>query len=243
MALAATFQGGVFFGLLIAVLAFLMTFEWSRLVSDTSFSPEFIALAGVGALAIIFAMIGNFDAAIIAGVIAAIAAAAGAHFGARKYGWAALGAFYVLLPCVALIWLRNDVANGRALVFLLFGIVWMADIGAFSAGRLIGGPRISSALSPEKTWSGVGGGIAFGAFSGWFAGLILDFDVSSIELALIGALLGFASILGDLFESAIKRRFGVKDSGGIIPGHGGVLDRLDGMIFATVAMTVAILCG
>ncbi|MEL7488209.1 MAG: phosphatidate cytidylyltransferase, partial [Pseudomonadota bacterium] len=169
----------------------------------------------------------------------ALAALAGAKQRLRAM-WSAFGAAYILAPCVALVWLRTTAPNGLALTLMLFLIVWMADIGAYFGGRFIGGPRISRALSPEKTWAGVFAGVAMGGVAGAASKYWVVGDGALVSFIIIGAGLGLSSIVGDLAESALKRRFGVKDSSGFIPGHGGFLDRLDGMIFATVAMTTAL---
>ncbi|MHA7873597.1 MAG: phosphatidate cytidylyltransferase, partial [Hyphococcus sp.] len=121
--------------------------------------------------------------------------------------------------------------------FMLFFIVWAADSGAFVTGKLIGGPKISHALSPSKTWAGICGGVLGGCIAGAVAGVHFFGWQSAMAFLLIGGVLGAASVAGDLFESALKRNFGLKDISGFIPGHGGALDRMDGMIFATAAMT------
>lgn len=236
----ATWFGGPAFAILISLAAAAMVFEWSRMVTGKNTSPVLYSLAAGGAAAMIFAVGGWFGVAIAFSIAASIAAAIAARLTASRVMSGAFGAIYILIPCIALIWLRNDVENGRELVFSLFGIVWMADIGAYAAGRFFGGPRISRALSPAKTWSGVVGGIAMGGVAGAIALRWIYGDGAAQMYAGIGAGLGLASVLGDLAESALKRNFGVKDSSSLIPGHGGVLDRLDGMIFATSAMTLAI---
>ncbi|MEO0400214.1 MAG: phosphatidate cytidylyltransferase [Pseudomonadota bacterium] len=158
--------------------------------------------------------------------------------------WAAVGAVYITAPSVALIWLRDGVDNGRGLIFLLFGIVWAADSAAYLGGRFFRGPRLSPTLSPAKTWSGAVCGVIAGGLVGFFAvptltGIVPSGDpLDRLFYGLAGAALGLASILGDILESAFKRVFGVKDSSGFIPGHGGVLDRLDGMIVATVSIAL-----
>ncbi len=140
----------------------------------------------------------------------------------------ALGLAYAAASVASLWWLR---ATGRRDVVLLLVVVWCSDIGAYAVGRLIGGPRLASAISPGKTWSGALGGLAAAVVGGMFVtGL-------SVWSGTAAALLGVASQLGDLGESALKRRYGVKDSGRLIPGHGGLLDRIDGL------MAAALVCG
>lgn len=144
----------------------------------------------------------------------------------------AAGLAYSVVAVAALAWLRADAAGGLAALVFLLAVVWSSDIGAYVAGRLLGGPRLAPAISPGKTWSGAAGGLlaAMGAgavVTAWWHGRL----GAALPHA---ALLGVASQLGDLLESAAKRRFGVKDSGRLIPGHGGLLDRLDGLMAAAL---------
>ncbi len=148
--------------------------------------------------------------------------------------WLAIGAVYILAASAALIWLRQDEAIGRELVFWLLIVVWASDTGAYMTGSLIGGPKLAPSISPKKTWSGLIGGVACaGAASGI---MIIFVDIKSPGLMIVGgALLGAVAQLGDLFESWIKRRCGVKDASNIIPGHGGLFDRVDGLLAAALA--------
>ena len=239
--LIAAWLGDPFFSSLITFAAILMVFEWARMITGRDFTPLFYALAASGTIAMFCAAGGHYDAAFLFAAFGGVAAGAAskANNPSRTH-WAVFGAAYIIAPSIALIWLRESVENGRALTFTLFGIVWLADIGAYFAGRFIGGPRVSRALSPEKTWSGIAGGVFMGGLAGAVATKWLYGEGGVATFIAIGASLGLASVLGDLAESAFKRIFGVKDSSGFIPGHGGVLDRLDGMIFATTAMTSVI---
>ncbi len=203
-------------------------------------TPVFYALGGGGALALFLASAGAYEAAY--GVCAASGLLAGfaAMRGSGKWKWAAFGAAYVLAPCVALIWLRQSVEDGRGLLLLLFAIVWGADTGGYVAGRLVGGPKLSPAVSPAKTWAGAVGGMIAGAIAAAIGAPLIYGEPANPAYVAMGASLGIASILGDMAESAFKRTFGIKDMSGFIPGHGGVLDRLDGMIFATIAVTAVL---
>jgi phosphatidate cytidylyltransferase len=139
---------------------------------------------------------------------------------------------------VALIWLRNDAPAGRDLMLWLVVLVWAVDIGAYVAGRLIGGPRLAPGVSPNKTWAGLAGGVGLAAAtSAGFAGA--NGHSHLLSPAALGALLGCTAQAGDLAESWVKRRFGVKDTSGLIPGHGGLLDRVDGLLI--VALVVALI--
>lgn len=229
--------GGRFFAALVAFAAIVMIFEWTRMVERREFSTSFYALS-IAAMSGMFAAASgayaiSYGLCFIGGVAAYLLAKKATGLGI----WSALAAPYILAPCVALLWLRLDVDQGRALTFLLFIIVWAADIGAFVTGKLIGGPKISYALSPSKTWSGIGGGVIAGAIGGAIGGHFLLGPGHIVLFALAGGALGASSVLGDLAESKFKRNFGLKDISGFIPGHGGALDRMDGMIFATATMT------
>jgi phosphatidate cytidylyltransferase len=144
----------------------------------------------------------------------------------------ALGVLYIGLAGIALIELRHDGEAGRANVLFLFLVVWASDIGAYVAGRAVGGPKLWAAVSPNKTWSGAAGGLAAAIGIGLGAALAFTPGASLSAVVAVAALLGVASQAGDLLESAIKRHFHVKDSSRLIPGHGGLLDRLDGVLAA-----------
>lgn len=207
------------------------------MVERRDFGGSFYLLA-VSAV-ISFYLAANADYG-FAAMISSLGGVAVFFYARKKTGlgfWSAMAPFYILLPSIALIWLRQSADDGRALTFILFITVWAADIGAFIFGKLIGGPKISHALSPSKTWAGIGGGVVGGALIGVSAGVYLLGAGAAIWCFGAGGLLGAASVSGDLAESALKRHFGLKDISGFIPGHGGALDRLDGMIFATAAMT------
>lgn len=239
-ALALSWIGGAAFAALVAFLCVLMAFEWSRMIERSETSPVFYALALSAAVALFLAASGRYEAAY--GVCALGGAAAGylSLNGSRKWNWAAFGAAYVLAPCVALIWLRQSVEGGRGLLLLIFAIVWAADTGGYVAGRLVGGPKLSPTVSPAKTWAGAVGGMIFGAAAAAVGAPLIYAEPLNPAYIAMGASLGIASILGDMTESAFKRAFGIKDMSGFIPGHGGVLDRLDGMIFATIAVTAVL---
>ncbi len=237
LVLGAVYMGGRVFAALVAFLCVIMIFEWTRMVERREFSASFYVLAASAAISLFAAGSGAYGPAFFIASTAGIAAFFLARRATGLGFWSAFAAVYIIAPCIALVWLRFSVENGLGLTFLLFFIVWSADTGAFIFGKAIGGPKISHALSPSKTWAGIGGGIIGGAAFGAVAGVyFFGADAAPLYL-LIGAVLGAASVLGDLAESAFKRNFGLKDISGFIPGHGGALDRLDGMIFATAAMT------
>ena len=175
-------------------------------------------------------------AALAAGFIAVWAASGG------RLSLAA-GVLYVGLASVALMWLRGDGAAGRANVLFIVLVVWASDVGAYAAGRWFGGPRLAPRISPGKTWAGAVGGLMLAMVVGEWAAQVAGTSAPG-RAALVAAALSVAAQCGDLLESAIKRRFGVKDSGGLIPGHGGLLDRRDGLLTAApAAALLALLLG
>ena len=158
-------------------------------------------------------------------------------------GWLAAGVLYIGIAGIALIELRHDNEAGRANVLFLVLTVWASDIGAYMAGRFFGGPKLVPAVSPNKTWSGAIGGLVSAVAAGVAASVILAPGGAS-RAAAVAAMLGVMAQAGDLLESWIKRRFDVKDSSALIPGHGGLLDRLDGVLAAApVAALLAFALG
>jgi phosphatidate cytidylyltransferase len=141
------------------------------------------------------------------------------------------GLVYVLLPCFALIWFRG--ATGWGATLWLFVAVWASDTGAYLLGRLIGGPKLWPAVSPNKTWAGLCGAALGAALIGLAGAFVMP--GGDLRLVLAGAGIGLIGQTGDLFESHVKRRAGAKDSGTLIPGHGGALDRLDSLLFVAPA--------
>jgi phosphatidate cytidylyltransferase len=141
-------------------------------------------------------------------------------------------------------WLRADPAVGLPNTLFVLSIVWASDIGAYAVGRLVGGPKLAPAISPGKTWSGAAGGLGCAAIASLAVAACLSTEISAIHVIGPGIVLGVISQAGDLWESALKRHFGVKDSGRIIPGHGGLLDRLDALLaVAPVAALLAFTVG
>jgi phosphatidate cytidylyltransferase len=158
--------------------------------------------------------------------------------------WYAAGAAYLGSAFLAFLWLRADPLSGRFLVLWLIALVWATDIGAYAAGRSIGGPRLAPGISPGKTWAGLAGGILAAAIAGM--AVLLGFGAGELDwasllrIAAASAVLAVVAQVGDLFESHLKRRAGVKDSSDLIPGHGGMLDRIDGLMAAALALGCAI---
>ena len=151
--------------------------------------------------------------------------------------WMALGAAYIGVPCATLIWIRNDWEHGLLAVVWMLVLVWAADSGAYMAGRLIGGAKLAPRISPNKTWAGLGGCIVSAGLAGFAVAKLAGLG-NVLSLTMASGIIGAISQGGDLFESGIKRHFGVKDSSNLIPGHGGILDRVDALLAVIVAAAV-----
>lgn len=235
VALGATLWGGAAFGALTALASALIFLEWTAIVTRNKASR----ITTIGAVLIVVAIVLDAHAqpnrAIVTATLAWLLVAVAAYRleAGSKRSWLAVGPGYALLPGLALVSLRSDHPLGLTAVLFLFAIVWSTDIAAYFTGRALGGPKLWPAVSPNKTWSGALGGLAAAVAAGSAVAAVGDVP-RLLPLVGVAAVLSVASQAGDLFESAVKRRFGVKDSGSIIPGHGGVMDRLDGLIFAAV---------
>ena len=224
------------FALLITLFISAMAWEWGRLVRgeglDTAFGVQIVTTAAA-ALATVQGCPACAVWAVIAGSFAVFLIRS-ADVERPQAWWSAAGVFYAGLPAVALIWIRGDPAYGWLAILYIFIIVWTTDSAAYLFGRWIGGPKLAPRISPKKTWSGLIGGAASAGLAGLAFALIVD-GAFSPRLALLAIVLALISQIGDLGESAIKRTFGRKDTSGLIPGHGGVLDRIDGLLFAALA--------
>lgn len=231
--LAFVWAGGAAFAALLAITGVLMATEWERLTGGTGRDAAGIVQIASALSAIGVGLVFEPEA----GLYVVAAGAVGSFVVARSRGaWAALGTAYVGLPLVSLLALRDWQEDGFLAVLWLMAVVWSMDIFAYVAGRSIGGPKLAPSISPKKTWAGLIGGALASTMAGWvFAPIV---GAAILPFALLSGALGVFSQMGDLFESFVKRRFGVKDSGNLIPGHGGMLDRVDGLVFAAVASGV-----
>lgn len=234
-ALLLTWAGVWPFAIFVLAVALLVVWEWGRIVrqagADTIFWASATAVATTAALAVA-GMPGLGMIVIVVGAI--LAALLG--FGHRGH-LSAIGVLYAGLPTVSLIWLRAGAQWGFAGILFLFVVVWAADTGAYAAGRLFGGPKLASRISPNKTWAGLIGGVGAAVVMGVGVGLALGGGHSG-RLAISAFVLALVAQAGDIVESALKREHGVKDAGALIPGHGGFMDRVDGLIFAAVLAAV-----
>ena len=237
VARGAAWAGGPLFDLLWLAAGVVVLWEWAGLVGIARGS----ATLWTGGLALVAAAllagVGQPAAGLAALMLGATVAAATSHSSRRLY--AGGGVLYAGALVAAAPLLRRSEPFGLAAVLWLFAVVWGTDTMAFFGGRLIGGPKLAPRLSPSKTWSG----LVVGAVSGACLGLLVAPRAGNVLWVLgVGLLGGAIAQGGDLFESALKRRFGAKDAGSIIPGHGGVMDRLDGFIATSVFAALLGLC-
>jgi phosphatidate cytidylyltransferase len=232
LAIAAAYFGGLVFFAFWAVAALAVLWEWQTLVCGDERNPVLatgaVALAGSGLLimldrpgiAITLIALGCFGAAALASNV--------------RRMWCAAGLVYAAALLIAPVLLRRDASFGFAAILFLFVIVWLTDITAYFVGRAVGGPKLMPRVSPNKTWSGAIGGTVAGVVGG----VVVAQQAGVAGLAAAGVvalLLSIVSQIGDLAESAIKCQFNAKDASQLIPGHGGLMDRLDGFVVAAAA--------
>jgi phosphatidate cytidylyltransferase len=232
----AAWIGGIVFVAFWWVASVVVLWEWQRLVLGERLAERVVVGALALAVAALFALHNSFPAAAAAVVVGALAV--GWIAGPATRIWAGAGALYAGALVVSLGLLRASPNYGFGAILWLFAVVWGADVAAFFAGRLIGGPKLWPSVSPGKTWSGAVVGALVGASLGLLLGLFGGWTNRMDRLFWLGLAAAVVSELGDLFESALKRRFGVKDSSRLIPGHGGLMDRLDAFIAASVFAAV-----
>jgi phosphatidate cytidylyltransferase len=230
LALAAAYFGGLSFLSFWALAALGVLWEWQTLVCEHDRNPVLaigvVTLAGCGLLL-------AFDRIGIAATLVALGSFAVATLALRAHRlWCIAGLLYAAVLLIAAVVLRGDVSLGFAAILFLFVIVWLTDIVAYFVGRAVGGPKLMPAVSPNKTWSGALGGTLAATVGGVL--LARQFGVGPAS-AVVAFGLSVVSQAGDLAESALKRRFAVKDAGSLLPGHGGLMDRLDGFIAAAAA--------
>ncbi|WP_239451630.1 phosphatidate cytidylyltransferase [Elioraea rosea] len=249
LALLAIWLGAGWYTLMISAGTAILAWEWVHLCGKRVRALPGLAVP-VALLAAGFAAVANHHLlALMLLPLGALAATWAAEPPPRRVPggpalWLGAGVVYIGLAGVGLIWMRGEGEAGRAAVLFIVLIVWASDIGAYMVGRMVGGPKLAPSISPNKTWSGALGGLAAAVAAGLAVAFWFDALARPVQVALIAALLGIAAAAGDLLESAIKRRFHVKDSSGLIPGHGGLLDRVDGLLAAVpMACVIALAQG
>jgi phosphatidate cytidylyltransferase len=227
VAIGAAYAGGWWWITLVTLATIGLYVEWLTVVGAAR--GKAVMIAGIGALALsgLGLALDKIDASLL---MLAIGLASVAVLSRQPRRWTVAGFLYAAIALLASVVVRLDQAQGLAALILVLLVVWATDIGGYFAGRAVGGPKLWPRVSPKKTWAGALGGFAASLV---VAAGFATFGFGRIwPMLLLAAVLSIASQFGDLFESAVKRRFGVKDSSHIIPGHGGLLDRLDGFVAA-----------
>jgi phosphatidate cytidylyltransferase len=232
LAIGTAYLGGWLFALFWGAAAMGVLWEWTALVARNDQRSVLLTGGASLALAVVLVAAGHLLAAVVVLAMGAIGVASLAL--AERRTWVAGGIPYAGALALAPIVLRADDADGFLAVIFLFAIVWTTDISAYFAGRALGGPKLMPQVSPNKTWAGAVGGL--------IASVVVTLALAKMAgltalfaLAMLAVVLSVFAQGGDLFESFLKRRFHAKNSGHLIPGHGGLMDRLDGFVSASVA--------
>ena len=229
LAVAMAYVGGWLWVGLVTVAAIGLYIEWLAVIGMRK--PRLVLLGVLILLGAGWIDLGHINEIYVSALVA-LGVLAVAIVSSERRIWSAVGISYALAASIASSAVRLDPVSGFAALMLVLLVVWVTDIGGYFAGRLIGGPKLWPQVSPKKTWAGaLGGFVASLGVAGGFAAFNFG---KIVPMLVLGAVLSVASQLGDLFESAVKRKFGVKDSSHIIPGHGGLMDRLDGFVAAIV---------
>lgn len=234
--LLIAYLGALPFAILTFAIAAVMSWEWTRIVrgniGDLAFYVHIVAVA-VAAVLTGLGMAGLAIVAVATGALVVFALL----FGRSHPVLSMLGVIYTGLPVITLGWLRGDGSLGFLAAVFVLAVVAIADTAAFFAGRSIGGARLMPSVSPNKTWSGlIGGVLAASVFGAAYPFITGSGDM--VWLACLGVLLALIGQAGDLAESALKRRFALKDASDLIPGHGGFMDRMDGVVTASIAAAI-----
>ncbi|ASY68674.1 phosphatidate cytidylyltransferase [Sinorhizobium fredii] len=238
--LGATWAGGFAFQLLSVAIGLLVYYEWSTItkLAEEDFQGNAVGwLSQVVIAALVLMDYMPYSLPVLAGSV--VLSALWALIKKTSW-WLPAGVAYAGLTGISLAAIRGADYLGLIAMLFVFAVVWGTDIFAYFVGRAVGGPKLAPAISPGKTWSGAIGGAVCGVLAG-VAVFMAHFSLDDVRIPTVALLLSVASQIGDLFESFVKRRFGVKDSSRLIPGHGGVMDRVDGLIFASVAALLLVL--
>lgn len=237
------YLGSPYSDLLIILAAGICAWEWARLCQRGTLTSSGWAMIASVVSSVSVAAIGHHEIAawiVVAGAMGvAVIAAKRQEEGAA---WSVAGVIYLSWSCIAFAWLLNSESIGLIGIFWLLFVVWGTDTGAYFAGRTFGGPKLAPRFSPNKTWSGLIGGAVVAAIVGAIASQWLQ--VAPFWFLVFGsAALAVVAQAGDLFESSLKRQFGAKDASNLIPGHGGLLDRIDGLLAASLAVAAVLWLG
>jgi len=236
VAVALTWIGGFAFGLLASAIGVSVFYEW-QLITTARSTPLTRGLSWSCLIVVLAVLLFTQHILLMIGILFAGAALV-AGLGGRESGyWPAFGLIYSGFPSIALTLLRGDTGDGFAAILFLFAVVWATDIFAYFNGRALGGPKLAPRFSPNKTWSGAIGGAAAGVAAGVACAAFIT-PAGGVPIPLVALLLSVIAQVGDLGESWVKRKFHVKDSSQLIPGHGGVMDRVDGLVAAAALLYV-----
>ncbi|MCF6199833.1 MAG: phosphatidate cytidylyltransferase [Hyphomicrobiaceae bacterium] len=242
LVLTITYIGALPFALLIALGGGILCWEWAKIVRKTDFDEMLVVHVISVLVSCGLVYMEQVSVALLVLLIGpAIKFLQSRDKEAIELGASLLGVPYIGLPVIAMIWLRSDMEYGFQLIIYLFVIVWSVDIFAYLSGRSFGGPKLAPSISPKKTWSGFIGGVSAGMIAGVLFSQYLGND-KLLPIAIMALAIGIFSQMGDLFESVFKRHYNVKDASNLIPGHGGLFDRVDGLLFAALlAALIALL--
>ncbi|TAM97581.1 MAG: phosphatidate cytidylyltransferase [Rhizobiaceae bacterium] len=234
VAIAATWMGGFAFRVLIVVGSAVIFAEWIGMARKAGRSPRWLVPA-LALAALELSLFTQDSGVVLSVLLVGIACSWATGFFAGRYhaGLAALA--YAGFSAVALAFLRDDDRAGLYAILFLFSVVWATDVMAYFCGRLFGGPKLAPSISPGKTWSGAIGGTAGGIVAA-FVFLFCIGRQPTVGTGIAALALSVVGQVGDLFESAVKRRYGVKDSSNLIPGHGGLMDRIDALVAAAFTL-------
>ncbi len=225
------------FLVMISIGVALLSIEWGFMAAP-GVSGRIAAAVALAAISGLF--VGYLGHPILSILILIFGAlCAGLYAYRLQAGWmdASYGVLYIGLPAVVIMWLRQG-SDGVTWVLFAFLIAWAADSAAYLVGRLVGGPKLWRRYSPNKTWAGFAGGMIAGMLTAGSLSDLTHLFKHDTSASLVGLIVALSTMAGDLWESALKRRFGVKDAGTLIPGHGGLMDRVDGLMFAIVAVGI-----
>jgi phosphatidate cytidylyltransferase len=237
--LAAIYFGSPYMEIFVVAAGTIVAWEWARLCGNGRLDPFGWTAVGAVVAALVAGGLGRYvEAASIAGLVALGVAPMLVQRRSPAALWLPGGIVYLTAAGLGLLFLRNRPQDGWHIIFWLLAVVWAADTGGFVAGRTLGGPKLAPTISPNKTWSGLAGAAFAAAVVGGAVGL-LWFGADGVTLALASLGLALVAQAGDLLESRLKRRFGAKDSSHLIPGHGGLLDRVDGVL--SVGLVVSLI--
>ena len=225
------------FLVMVSVGGVLLSMEWASMATPHAARSAAITISATVVVVIFLAFTGRYGLAWLCVILGALGVVGATRRHAAHAIDGAYGVFYIAPACLVLMWLI-ETAQGPGWTLMLFAVTWAADIGAFLVGSALRGPKLWPKFSPNKTWTGFFGGLAASVVAS-VAVAAWSMKLSLVGAGFIGLFGGLATMAGDLWESVLKRRFGVKDSGDLIPGHGGLLDRVDGLMFAVMAFAVA----